>query len=193
MPASAGGAPRSSWESHRAAQPARGGYLFNHKALGKVLAATVRAAPADVGFTLPACLPERWVVDCKAVGDGQAGRLRCASWAATCTGGLSRSVTSCAAKTAWSPFATAMPKVARAPPATCPGRTLCGCFCNTSGPKALCGPETLAFCTTTAVVPCACCRCFTCGHRLRRRQRQLHAGRSGVALEWGDGDCAPAP
>lgn len=52
--------------------PARGGYLFNHKALGKVFAAKVRAALADAGFTLPAGLPERWVVDCKAVGDGQA-------------------------------------------------------------------------------------------------------------------------
>lgn len=53
-------------------QSARGGYLFNHKALGKVFAAKVRAALADAGLTLPAGLPERWVVDCKAVGDGQA-------------------------------------------------------------------------------------------------------------------------
>ena len=53
-------------------QSARGGYLFSHKALGKVFAAKVRAALADAGFTLPAGLPERWVVDCKAVGDGQA-------------------------------------------------------------------------------------------------------------------------
>jgi hypothetical protein len=54
------------------AQPARGGYLFSHKALGKVFAAKVRAALAEAGLTLPAGLPERWVVDCKAVGDGQA-------------------------------------------------------------------------------------------------------------------------
>ena len=53
-------------------QSARGGYLFNHEALGKVFAAKVRAALADAGLTLPAGLPERWVVDCKAVGDGQA-------------------------------------------------------------------------------------------------------------------------
>ena len=50
----------------------RAGYLFNHKALGKVFAAKVRAALADAGLTLPAGLPEQWVVDCKAVGDGQA-------------------------------------------------------------------------------------------------------------------------
>lgn len=54
------------------AQPARGGYLFSHKALGKVFAAKVRAALAEAGLTLPPDVPERWVVDCKAVGDGQA-------------------------------------------------------------------------------------------------------------------------
>lgn len=54
------------------AQAARGGYLFNHKALGQVFAAKVCAALAEAGLTLPAGLPERWVVDCKAVGDGQA-------------------------------------------------------------------------------------------------------------------------
>ena len=53
-------------------QSARGGYLFSHKALAKVFAAKVRAALAEAGLTLPAGLPERWVVDCKAVGDGQA-------------------------------------------------------------------------------------------------------------------------
>jgi hypothetical protein len=57
-------------------QPAGGGYLFNHKALGKVFAAKVRAALVEAGLSLSdqllAQLPERWVVDCKAVGDGQA-------------------------------------------------------------------------------------------------------------------------
>jgi hypothetical protein len=53
-------------------QSARGGYLFSHKALAKVFAAKVRAALAEAGLTLPAGLPECWVVDCKAVGDGQA-------------------------------------------------------------------------------------------------------------------------
>ncbi len=38
----------------------------------KAAFAKVRAALAEAGLTLPAGLPERWVVDCKAVGDGQA-------------------------------------------------------------------------------------------------------------------------
>jgi len=53
-------------------QPAHGGYLFSHKALGKVFAAKVKAALTEAGLSLPGDLPERWVVDCKAVGDGQA-------------------------------------------------------------------------------------------------------------------------
>lgn len=57
-------------------QPACGGYLFNHKALGKVFAAKVRAALVEAGLNVPANvlaqLPAQWVVDCKAVGDGQA-------------------------------------------------------------------------------------------------------------------------
>jgi hypothetical protein len=53
-------------------QPARGGYLFSHKALAKVFAAKLQAALTEAGLSLPAQLPERWVVDCKAVGDGQA-------------------------------------------------------------------------------------------------------------------------
>jgi hypothetical protein len=61
-------------------QPARGGYLFSHKALGKVFAAKVRAALVEAGLNVPANvlsnvlaqLPAQWVVDCKAVGDGQA-------------------------------------------------------------------------------------------------------------------------
>jgi hypothetical protein len=56
-------------------QAARGGYLFNHKALAKVFAAKFKAAlmgDDQAGFRLPADLPTAWVVDCKAVGDGQA-------------------------------------------------------------------------------------------------------------------------
>ena len=52
-------------------EPARGGYLFNHKALAKVFAGKLKAALHAAGLTLPADLPEQWVVDCKAVGDGQ--------------------------------------------------------------------------------------------------------------------------
>ena len=53
-------------------EPAREGYLFNHKALGKVFAAKFKAALTQAGLPLPANLPTQWVVDCKAVGDGQA-------------------------------------------------------------------------------------------------------------------------
>jgi len=55
-------------------QAARGGYLFSHKALAKVFAAKFKAALAQAGLAadLPPDLPEEWVVDCKAVGDGQA-------------------------------------------------------------------------------------------------------------------------
>jgi hypothetical protein len=53
-------------------QSAGGGYLFSHKALAKVFAAKLQAALTDAGLSLPADLPEQWVVDCKAVGDGQA-------------------------------------------------------------------------------------------------------------------------
>ena len=51
---------------------ARGGYLFSHKALARVFAGKFKAALHDAGLHLPADLPETWVVDCKAVGDGQA-------------------------------------------------------------------------------------------------------------------------
>lgn len=53
-------------------QAARGGYLFSHKALAKVFAAKFKTALTQAGLPLPPDLPERWVVDCKAVGDGQA-------------------------------------------------------------------------------------------------------------------------
>lgn len=53
-------------------EPTRGGYLFNHKALGTVFAAKLKAALSEAGLALPAHLPAQWVVDCKAVGDGQA-------------------------------------------------------------------------------------------------------------------------
>ena len=47
-----------------------GGYLFNHKALAKVFRAKLLEATRHAGLTLPAALPQTWVVDCKAVGDG---------------------------------------------------------------------------------------------------------------------------
>ena len=50
---------------------AGGGYLFNHKALAKVFRGKVIDAIKAAGLTLPEKLPSTWVVDCKAVGDGQ--------------------------------------------------------------------------------------------------------------------------
>ena len=42
-----------------------GGYLFNHKALAKVFKAKLLDAIKAAGLTLPAALPETWVVDCQ--------------------------------------------------------------------------------------------------------------------------------
>jgi len=55
--------------------PPSGGYLFNHKALAKVFRAKVLDAIRQAGLSLPAALPEIWVVDCKCVGDGQKALL----------------------------------------------------------------------------------------------------------------------
>lgn len=52
-------------------EPAHGGFLFSHKALARVFAGKLQAALRAAGLTLPADLPPQWVVDCKAVGDGQ--------------------------------------------------------------------------------------------------------------------------
>lgn len=46
------------------------GYLFNHKALAKVFRGKLLAALKHEGLTLPARLPQTWVVDCKSVGNG---------------------------------------------------------------------------------------------------------------------------
>jgi hypothetical protein len=54
---------------------AGGGYLFNHKALAKVFRAKVLDAIEHAGLTLPAQFAATWVVDCKAVGDGQKALL----------------------------------------------------------------------------------------------------------------------
>lgn len=47
------------------------GYLFNHKALAKVFRAKMLAGIKQAGLTLPSRYPEKWVVDCKAVGTGE--------------------------------------------------------------------------------------------------------------------------
>ena len=46
------------------------GYLFNHKALAKVFRAKMLEALVDQGLKLPGDCPEKWVVDCKNVGNG---------------------------------------------------------------------------------------------------------------------------
>ncbi|MCF6254301.1 MAG: transposase [Thiomicrorhabdus sp.] len=48
----------------------KGHYLFNHKALAKVFRAKMLDAIRQLGLALPIKHPEKWVVDCKAVGDG---------------------------------------------------------------------------------------------------------------------------
>jgi len=47
-----------------------GKYLFNHKALAKVFRAKMLECIKQQGFTVPAYCPQKWVVDCKAVGAG---------------------------------------------------------------------------------------------------------------------------
>ena len=42
----------------------------NHKALAKVFKGKLLDAIKAAGLTLPAALPETWVVDCRCVGDG---------------------------------------------------------------------------------------------------------------------------
>lgn len=49
----------------------KGNYLFNDFALAKVFRARFLAAMKEKGLSFPKNLPEKWVVDCKAVGTGQ--------------------------------------------------------------------------------------------------------------------------
>ena len=75
MPAAALDADKGLWRTLRKSAKGDGGgggggYLFNHKALAKVFRGKFLAALAEAGLTLPADLPEKWVVDCKSVGNG---------------------------------------------------------------------------------------------------------------------------
>lgn len=72
MPAAALDADNGLWRTLRksAKGDGRGGYLFNHKALAKVFRGKFLAALVEAGLTLPADLPDQWVVDCKSVGNG---------------------------------------------------------------------------------------------------------------------------
>ena len=70
MPAAALDADKGLWRSLRKS-PKGNGYFFNHKALAKVFRAKFLAAMAGLGLQLPPNVPNEWVVDCKAVGNGQ--------------------------------------------------------------------------------------------------------------------------
>lgn len=48
----------------------KNGYLFNHRALAKAFRGKLLAALQESGLTLPTKLPQKWVVDCKSVGNG---------------------------------------------------------------------------------------------------------------------------
>ena len=70
MPAAAVNGKQNRWRTKRRAK-AKGGYLFNHKALAKVFRAKMLAAIDAAGLSLPCRYPTQWVVDCKSVGSGE--------------------------------------------------------------------------------------------------------------------------
>jgi hypothetical protein len=51
--------------------PATAKFLFAHKALAKVFRGKLLAALRERGLSAPPALPDKWVVDCKCVGDGR--------------------------------------------------------------------------------------------------------------------------
>ena len=70
MPGAAFDAKHGLWRSLRKTKKG-GDFLFNHKALAAVFRGQLLAALNACGLTAPVCLPERWVVDCKSVGNGE--------------------------------------------------------------------------------------------------------------------------
>ena len=70
MPAAALDGKQKRWRTKRRGK-AKGGYLFNQKALAKVFRAKMLAAIEAAGLTLPRRYPEKWVMDCKSVGSGE--------------------------------------------------------------------------------------------------------------------------
>jgi hypothetical protein len=69
MPAAAVNREKKQWRTKR--RRAKGGYLFNHKALAKVFRAKLLSAIEAAGLRLPDRYPKDWVVDCKSVGTGE--------------------------------------------------------------------------------------------------------------------------
>lgn len=70
MPAATIDRDKRLWRTKRSAK-GKAAYLFNHKALAKVFRAKMLAAITQAGLTLPKRHPPKWVVDCKAVGQGK--------------------------------------------------------------------------------------------------------------------------
>lgn len=70
MPAAALDVAQRLWRTKRGSRKGHG-FLFDHRALAKVFRAKVLAALKREGFILPPGVPEKWVVDCKGVGDGE--------------------------------------------------------------------------------------------------------------------------
>lgn len=68
MPAAAIDRKRRLWRTKQTR--GKSSWLFPHKALAKVFRAKLLAALVQAGLVLPRHHPERWVVDCKAVGAG---------------------------------------------------------------------------------------------------------------------------
>jgi hypothetical protein len=73
MPAAAIDAKKRLWRTKTTKKKSDGQsrYLFNHKALAKVFRAKMLEAISQAGLTLPQRYPDTWVVDCKAVGNGE--------------------------------------------------------------------------------------------------------------------------
>jgi hypothetical protein len=69
MPAAALDAKQSLWRSLRASKKGPG-YLFCNKALATVFRAKVLDALRQLRLSVPAAVPDKWVVDLKSVGDG---------------------------------------------------------------------------------------------------------------------------
>lgn len=69
MPAAAIDADKRLWRT----KPSKGKsvYLFNHKALAKMFRAKILHALSQAGLSLPERYPDKWIVDCKAVGSGE--------------------------------------------------------------------------------------------------------------------------
>ena len=70
MPAAVVNSEKKQWRTKRRSK-AKGGYLFNHKALAKVFRAKLLAGIEAAGLILPDHYPTAWVVDCKSVGSGE--------------------------------------------------------------------------------------------------------------------------